>query len=244
MKNIVLKFGLMIGFTAFLFSCGSKTENNSEMTEEATEAPMDVVEEPAQEAVCIWNDNISIRETADPKGKWVTSISIGEKVELTGDAQTVTISGKDREYLKIKLQDGKEGWMRTDFLSVGGTIAAIKSASVSIYKRPDILTKTDKEFFTMDIVAIVKEKGDWLQVKGKRTGGSWFEEGWIKKTNSTTEEINVAVAVFYNKALRIKDTNKQKSELQSIVNNADFSTAIFIGYISEMIDNIGMEGEN
>ena len=217
-----------------LIGCGGQSGDETTTTGEdstTTEKPEEVAEEPKEpNAVCLWPEAISIREKADPKSKYLTAMYLGEKVFYLGDDQEV----EKRTYCKVKLQDGTEGYTRKDFLAVGFPVAVLEDAT--IYKRPDLLAKTDNKFARMSVIGVISEKEGWLEVKGKN--GSWFSEGWIKKDNVTNQEVDVVVAAYYTKAKMIKDEDKKKAEMQALTENDDLAGSIFMNEIREKMSEV------
>lgn len=186
-----------------------------------------------REGVCIW-DKIALRDKPEEKGKWLTAINLGEKVTYLEETEIDESGTKPREYVKIKLIDGKEGWALKDFVIIDG-LGAVFTADTEIYQRPDLLAKSGKSFSKMDIVAVISEKDDWLEVTGKRKDGNWIETGWIKAGNLSTKDVDVAVAVYARKAFEIKEKGKQQEEIRNIVDNQDFSSSVFISDLAEVI---------
>lgn len=219
-----------------IISCSGSTSKFEEVPEEgsAAEAPEEVVvsEKPA---VCFW-DNISVRQEPKSKGKWLTTISVGEKLTFLG-LTAVDSSDQNREYLKVKLADGTEGWSAADFIAVEAEVAVF-TEEVNFYNRPDLLTKSDKKFKKFTIVADLGSEGEWTEVKGKREDGKWFQKGWVKATNLSSDAIDIAVAKFADIALR-KETDEEKIEaLSEIVTNSDFQSSQFITEINTMVNEM------
>ncbi|WP_442267186.1 SH3 domain-containing protein [Tenacibaculum sp. ZS6-P6] len=206
-------------------STSVETNNNSE-TEKTSS-----VDDGSGDAICLL-DKLSVRETPSGKGKWITSMSLGEKVYFTGEKYIDSVSKKD--YFKVKLIDGKEGWSRAPFLAVNGKVGVmVKNASV--YKRPDLLTKTENEFSPMDIIAVIGNQDDWIQVKGKRTTGKYIEEVWVKSNNISDKSVDIATAKYASIAMTKPTMTERIKALQEIVENSDFSESIFINLINEKI---------
>ncbi len=205
-----------------LDSCNQPTSTQTD----TAQAESGTVEQKAEvAAVCIW-DNLSVRAAADSKSQWLTSISIGESLTLQGES-AVDSADNNREYVKVKLADGKEGWTQKTLLVEGGT-AAVFTQAVPIYKRPDLLTKTENTFSEMDIVAIKGVQEGWVEVTGKRKEGKWIETGWVKKESLSSNNVDIATAKFSRIALEETDTEKRKQALASIVENPDFAGSAFI----------------
>ncbi len=211
-----------------IFSCGSGSEqSDSEAKTSETEA-IETPEVTAVKAVCIWNE-VSVRATPDAKGKWLTSMSIGEVVEYLGEDAPDAQDAKNT-YAKVKLTDGAEGWSRKDFIIENGEVAVFLENN-TIYKRPDLLTKTDDQFSQMDIVAIKSTQGDWAEVTGKRKEGTWISTGWVKGNKLSKDGADVAVAKFGRVALDEEDPEVQIEEFKEILDNSDLRSSKFIPFI-------------
>ncbi|MCR9253404.1 MAG: SH3 domain-containing protein [bacterium] len=231
---------LAIALPVFLFSCGGGNTTESSNTEESTETTEtteEVVEAPEAkvvDAVCIW-DKVSVRATPDPKGKWLTSMSIGEKVTFLGETQVDSVDKKT--YYKVKLADDTEGWSRSEFVIPEGTVAVFLK-DTEIYKRPDLLTKAEKQYSQMDIVAVKSTQDDWLEVTGKRAEGKWIEKGWVKSGNISQDQIDVAVAKFGTQALAQEDDDKKMEALQEILDNGDLASSQFIPVLAQIVSEM------
>lgn len=228
MKNLIKTAPIIVAF--FLYNCGTKTEQvkDEEVTEakETSPAPVTENEVPTMPAVCIWKE-VGVKETAEEKGKYKTTIYLGEQISALTDT-TSEMSGKRRvKFRKIRLTDGTEGWVREDFIAVNSTPAACMKET-TIYRRPDFMTPSGKNFKMMDVVAVKSRSGEeWSEVIGKRAGDTWFSSGWVKTENLALSAVDVAFAVFYLKAQDIPDPAKREEEIQKILQNPDFSTSIF-----------------
>ena len=222
----------------FLFvSCSTATNDGGGTDENATESVSEpVVEE--KPAVCIWN-NISVRAEPSAKSKWITSISIGEELTYLGKS-AIDSTDKNREYLNIRLADDTEGWSVSDFIVIDGTVAVLLEDK-DIYKRPDLLTKSDRAFDMLDIIAISAEQGDWLEVVGKRADGKWIQKGWIKDGELSKKPIDVAVAKFAAAALELESKEAQMEALVEILNNSDFSSSYFITFVEDKLNELQLE---
>lgn len=236
MKKVSL-FTMVVSALLF-YACGSDSkpeQSTTEQTPVSGSADNMEKETTANTAVCIWQE-VGIREAADHDSKYLTSIFLGEEVFFYGETKSVTEEGKDVEYSEIILKDGTEGWIRSIFIVPAGKIAVVLNET-AIYKRPDILTKSNQAFRKMDVISIKPTgEADWLKVIGKSQDASWFYEGYIKSVNVTDNKIDVAVATYYLKAMAIKDEAKRKAALEDIVNNSDLQNSSFIKDLREIIN--------
>lgn len=185
------------------------------------------------EAVCIW-DNISLKESPDKSGKWLASISLGEKCIFLNNEKEDINGEKKTRYLKMQLKDGKEGWVQSDFIVVGGKAGVVTQDAV-IYSRPDLLTITGKSFSKMDIIGVKGIQNDFIEVAGKRKDGKWIETGWIKAPNISNSEIDIAVAKYAAKALAATESGKRDAAIREIVDNNDLKGSVFIADLKNMI---------
>jgi len=185
------------------------------------------------DAVCIW-DNLSLKESPDKDGKWLASISLGEKCIFLNSEKEDINGDKKTRYLKIRLQDGKEGWVQSDFIVVDGKPGVIIQDAI-IYSRPDLLTKTAKSFSKMDIIGVKGNQNDFVEVAGKRKDGKWIETGWVKASYISYSEIDIAVAKYAVKALTMEETGKRDAAIKEIVDNRDFQGSAFIASLKELL---------
>ena len=230
-------YSVLVIFFALFFSCSSNSENSSDTPEEeplATETtpveePLEIEKSPA---VCIW-DKVSVREAPSKKGKWITSLSIGESLTYLGIDSVV---GKNT-YVKVLLNDGNEGWAREDFI-VNNAKPAVVLGDIDLYSRPDLLTKTGKKFSMMDIVSSIEKQDDWMQIKGKRTNGKWIENGWVKAQHISFESVDIATAKFAKQALEIEDPHKKVEAIDEIINNPSLSKSQFILNLETLVTEL------
>jgi len=185
------------------------------------------------DAVCIW-DNISLKESPGKDGKWLASLSLGEKCLYLNSDKEETNGEKKTRYLKIRLQDGKEGWVQSDFIVLDGKPGVILQDAV-VYSRPDLLTKTEKSFSKMDIIGVKGEQNDFIEVTGKRKSGKWIENGWIKASNISYSEVDIAVAKYAAKALATTDKEKRDAAIKEIVENKDFQASAFTAGLRDLL---------
>jgi len=189
-------------------------------------------------AICLWKE-LSLRETAGADGKWLTSALLGEKMDYTGNSETLEEKGKEITYHQVRLGDGTQGWVRSEFVALNA-LSGTFTAKSKIYKRPDILTATDNEFDEMDFVAVLSEKDGWYEVKGKRPADKWFVSGYVKSENVSTEEVDVAFSVLYQKAMAKEDETEQQEALAALLEEGSLKQSVFAPQLKEQLE--GMKG--
>jgi SH3-like domain-containing protein len=229
---MIKKSFLILSLSVFLFNCGNKSgESNTSGNLEASAGSSD--EAKKNFSVCVWN-KVALRETPEEKGKYLTSVNLAEKLEFLNETEEDESGSKKREYIKVKLMDGKEGWIIKDFV-VNNAQPAVFKSSVEIYARPDLLAKTEKAFSKMDVVAVSETQGDWCKVTGKRSGGTWIDQGWVKSADLSYDEKDLAVSVYTAHALLQSNKEKQAEELQKIVDNKDLEGSVFINDLRDKL---------
>lgn len=171
---------------------------------------------------------------AEPAGKWKASVTFGEEMTLLGETETAE---KDkREYEKVRLLDGKEGWVRADLISKGSKLAALKS-DAQIYKRPSISNITDNTVGMGELVVIKQEVDEFSEFVSRNDAGNKRKSGWLLGSKALTMvETDIAASVMLGKAMAEKNPIKRKEKLEQIVNNDMFSGSIFLSKAEAMLE--------
>ena len=213
MKTLILAAVIIISFATL--SCspaksdGAAVADTTQAQAVTTIAPINVV---------TWNE-VGVRATPGEKGKYVTSVYLGEHVELAGDTASEVSGSKRNHYHKVILADGNAGWIRDEFLAVDVHPAAVM-AEAQIYKRPDIATVTEKSFATGDFIVVKKVEGEFVEVSGKLEGEKWFTTGFIQARNISYTPIEVQYVALKRRAAE-ETKEKVKTALQAQLINSD-----------------------
>ena len=231
-----LYLSIFILTICLLFSCKGKKKDITSSIDSTGK-----VVETEVYAVCIW-DKISLRETPTDKGKYLTSLNIGEKCTYMDESKEDKTGKKPVTYHKIQLQNKQEGWVPSDYVILKSRPAAF-TKEADVYSRPDLLTKAGKVFSIMDIVAVKSEQGDFTEVVGKRKTGKWIETGWVKSGNITYNDIDIAAAKYGSKALLIEDKQKRNIAINEIINNSDLKSSVFIDILSNILNDANVSDE-
>src|SRR5687767_4811978 len=106
-------FSIILLCSIIIIGCTPTSEQSGQSTAstEATTPSAEASAPAAKQAVCIWKE-ISIKESPEEKGKYKTTIYLGEKISFTGDTATDLSTEKKNKYVKVKLIDNTEGWVR------------------------------------------------------------------------------------------------------------------------------------
>ncbi|HEY0653189.1 MAG TPA: SH3 domain-containing protein [Chryseosolibacter sp.] len=220
MKAILYTF-----FVLTVVSCSSST---SDFKSQTTGDPQEdtVAKSQLPSGLCIWKE-VAVRETPSEKGKYLTSVSLGEKFEVSADTASETVNGKKSVYHLIKLSDGTTGWVRETFIAINAKAGAFTQDAV-LYKRPDLMTASKKSFNYLDFVAIKGSNNDgWSEVIGKRKGDTWFSTGWVRTETLTTLEVDVHFSALYNVIMEIPEEVQRQEELDKLFLSDMLAESVF-----------------
>ena len=219
---------LFLAITFFAFGCGNM-KNESTSATDTTDVASDngTTAASVNNGLCLWKE-LSVKAEPIEKGKYLTSLSQGEQFVALTDTTSEVVGNKRTHYQKIQLTDGKEGWVRADLIAVNARPATFIIES-SVYKRPDLLTSTKKQFSLMDFVAVKATHTDgWVEVVGKRKGDTWFTSGWVKSESLSYDQVDVAFAILYARASEIEDVNERDNQIRGLYANQQFVTSRFV----------------
>lgn len=203
-----------------LASCKEGQANEGEIVteEEVPVVPKDTL--PLhRSAVCVWSPYASLRQepgrrlyTKDGETNWMLYIRYGEVVELLDS----TIHMNKRDYMKIRLKDGKEGWVQ-EYLFEKYAKPAVVLQRTELYRRPDQMTLRDDFLEPGEIIVLIQDPE-------KPSGKSWYhvssnrkiKKGWIHQPNHiSTSSRDVKAALLYAKARNTKATDQKLERLRS-----------------------------
>jgi hypothetical protein len=227
----------LLSFGIILSSCKSSTNETANSNAADSSAKAGNTTAPAEaKAICIWDKASLIDKPEIKTGKWLSAISLGESVIYLEESVDET-TDKKRTFHKVRLSDGKEGWVQGEFVVPNATAAAI-TETTSLYKRPDLSTVSKNSFEPFDVIAVISEKDDWIEVIGKRRAGTWIDKGYIKHKAYSQSEKDIAVAIYVSRALSKTKVEDKVAELKKIQDNADLSGSSFDVQIGDLLDQL------
>jgi len=193
------------------------------------EAPAKPPEPPkAIPTVCIWDEGV-LRSEATLKSSLVSNMALGEKVIWLGGSSIDTV--KNITFLNVELSDGTTGWASKSLLATDA-FPAVTVIKEFIYRRPDLVTETKVMFEPMEILAVTKVAGDWVEVVGEKN----MKSGWIHAKNVSKTDTDVAVAILAKKALAEKEVAKKVEKIEFILKNAAFKGSVFESKLEEELE--------
>ncbi len=221
----LIKYLTIAMLSMVLFSCGSETTKKTETKEEKEEVKVE-----KKGAVTIRN-GLSVRAEPNKDGKWLSRLSLGEKVVYLGKSKVDSTEKQNYEYHYVELSDGSKVWAYAYGLLIDAKPAVVIDET-PIYKRPDLVTKSDEDVEVMEFVAIVGEKDEWIEIvsAGKK------KKGWIKKENVVKNDQDVAVSIMAYKSLKNKEGEIELEKIPAFIEEIPYSDSRFIDYLQNMYD--------
>nr|WP_298996886.1 SH3 domain-containing protein [uncultured Allomuricauda sp.] len=224
---------ILITLLTLLTGCGNKSKSEINKDEQSNTSPNTSRDNTKEEeemvnAICLW-PKVGLRDKPGRKNaKYLTTIYFGETVEFLNQKKQAEDS---KEYIKIKLSDGTEGWAYEYLFSIGGKLGVVKKP-FEIYKRPDIMTFEGKKLNPMDMVVLSETtQKDWFNVVGFKKE----KKGWIQNMDNLLMDDNtIKMGILYRRALDETETKKYDL-LENIVNNPNFKNNELIRYVTEAL---------
>lgn len=185
---------------------------------------------PAEEivAVCISN-GVPIREYPRKDGKWTSSMNLGETAIYLGET-VADSTDKVREFHKLKLSDGTSQWTRSYGIILGAKPAAVVKKT-PIYKRPELVTKTDRFFGPAEFLVVVNEKNEWVEV----IGAEKRKKGWIHKNVLSLQNEDIAIATLAHKSLLDKNGNILPDKLGKFLEDLPYQDAQLVVFLQQLL---------
>ncbi len=187
-------------------------------------------------AICIYDkaglrvEPSQKRYTSEGKENYLETVRYGEMVEFLGEVQEVE---KERTvYMKVRLQDQKEGWAFEYAFEKDAQRGAMIKAS-PLYRRPDLMTLRDDTLKPGEIVAVIQRQGDWLQVSGRNKG----KKGWIQvRDNVSLREKDVYIALLFHKANESPDAIRAE-RLSNVLEDQQAAGSLLRELVQETLEN-------
>ena len=226
-----LLYLLLFAFLFFSACADQGTEQSSssiQIDSISTEAPTSQTDY----AICLWN-KVGLRDAPGRNAKYLETIQYGEQVELLGESQE--LSEEKRTYIKVRLSDDQEGWVNEYLFAINGVIG-VANQLIEIYKRPDIMASSGKEFDRGEIAVITRsDKEGWMEILGKeKKKAGWIQEG----DNLSTEEIDVETVVRYQLAMAEASSEEKLKALEAISTTDKYGGSVFLDLVQTQINSL------
>ncbi len=149
---------------------------------------------------------------------WLENLTIGDKVTLTSRVSKFKQDGDDREFIKVKAPDGKEGWVRTLMLSMKSSLAVVKVDKSLVYSEPREVKITSKYISNMTLVAVLQDgsTGSFAKVQAyDRAQKRFFTDAtFVSVDDLTTSDVDINATILYTTAVSSDDQGIKKNLLK------------------------------
>ena len=175
---------------------------------------------------CVWPTS-NLLDSPSKIAKRLSTIYYGEKVEYLGKRDFV--ESENRNYVRVKLFDGKEGWVNEYLFTRNGELAVMMDQS-RIYLRPRTVSTITGEFFEPgELVVKGNAVNGWVEVTSKEKR----KYGWIKESEHISQdEEDLKMASLLDNALSEKDEEKRNLKIANFEKEAQASSSSFYKIIS------------
>lgn len=237
-QNFWVTWGIAVSGLLFLASSCQDSGAYSPMAEDVPE--LEKLEDSTlfsqdKTAICVW-PIVGLRQepgrkeyTSNGETNYMVPIFYGEQVELLG--KTDTVRSEDRVYMKIRLQDGKEGWVYTELFEENGVLAVVLD-SAELYRRPDLMTLRDEALHPGEIIVLLERKDDWLHVSGNKK----TKKGWTKVARKFAfDNEDLKIGLLLAKAEESASVDSQRSRLQEILANPELAQSELIELVKQRL---------
>lgn len=229
MKKSLISISLLLLISLLFTGCNGSdaSSTNTASTDTNTTTESKVVETPTPEpksipAVIAYNNGALLRN--DPGGDTIYTFIKGETCTWLGFIE----KGKDnRNYYKIKNNDGDEGWVLNLAVAVNAHPAVVVTSELLLTK--DGKSYSDYEIQSNEIVAVYEDTDDIRQgyylIAYSPTNNHWPEltQGLIPKESVTLDAADIDAISFIQSVIDIdpttvtelledKDMNEKKRE--------------------------------
>ncbi|MEL6134727.1 MAG: SH3 domain-containing protein [Bacteroidota bacterium] len=195
-------------------------------------------------AICMW-PAAGLRQepgrntyTSDKETNYITAIQYGEKVEVLPDIEP--IEKENRLYMKVRLTDGKEGWVH-DYIFERYAKLGVVTKETEIYRRPDLMTLRDTRLKPGQIIVVIndpavpKVNANWYHVSSYKK----IPKGWIHQGNHITMHIrDVRAALLLARAKGIRNKEKRLERLNEILATDGITESPIRPFISAAIQEL------
>ncbi|MEO0899030.1 MAG: hypothetical protein AAFY71_21640 [Bacteroidota bacterium] len=242
---ILLASLVMVFFSSCNQGLATDTPENQEPLSDLPKESLPI----GKSAVCIWTPYASLRHepgkkyyTKDKKPNWICTIRYGERVEYLDS--TYRVENEKKDYIKVRLKDGNEGWTQAYLFEKEG-IPAVVLDKTELYRRPDPMTLRDDVLEPGNIIVVIKDStstknSPWMHVSGKRK----YKKGWIYETDHiSTSTRDVKASLLFYKANESKSTEEKLERLQAILEMPGFDKSPLYATVQEKIKQVENEAQ-
>lgn len=191
----------------------------------------------ATEAFVLLNNAALFKEKSLGQLEWLENLTVGDKLSVVSGVIKAKYNGAEREYYKVKTPGGKEGFVRTIFLGIGGTLGVVKVESSFVYSEPRDVKITDRTLLRGQIVVVLKEGAtdQFIQVVGyDEAKDSAFTSAFVAKEEVSINDVDANAVILLAVAKAQKNVTLKKNLLT--VASTKYSTSVFMDLINAQLN--------
>ena len=162
---------------------------------------------------------------------WTENLTLGDKVTLQNRTSKFKQDGEDKEFVRVKAPDGKDGWVRTPYLSMKSSLAIVKADKAVIYSEPREVKITSKFVSNMTLVAVLQDgsTGGFAKIQGyDRAQKRLFTDStFVSLDDLTMADADINAVILYTVAVSSDDLALKKNLLKVAL--AKYGSTIFLG---------------
>jgi hypothetical protein len=164
------------------------------------------------------------------------SIPLGEKLALLGQTAKAAQSGKDRDFLQVKRDSGKEGWVRADYVVPSSILAVVTADDAVIYTEARNTAATGSLVPKMTVLVIHSDSGGqaFIRVTFYDPAAKVLSRGvQLKNEGVSSRPDDVQAAILFQLAAGSKNQVQKEAFLKSAAK--DHPGSAFIVQIQEAL---------
>jgi uncharacterized protein YgiM (DUF1202 family) len=189
----------------------------------------------ASEAFVLLNNTSVYKEKSMGVLDWAEAVTIGDKVTLTSGIVKMKVDGKEKEYYKVKLASGHEGFIRSILLGVGGTLGAVKADGVFTYSEPRDVKITERTLSRAQVVVVLKDStsADFIHIVGYEEAKDYPFDTYVGVSDVSINDVDLQALILLSVAKGQKNAAVKKNLLTMAANK--YSTSQFLDLVNAQL---------
>jgi hypothetical protein len=179
----------------------------------------------------------SLSEETNKVLKAIDYLTLGDIVMLIGRTAAYADAGTQRDFTRVKAPNGKEGWVRTQYIASKASLAIVKADQAAIYTEPRTVKLTSKYINAMVLVAVLQDgsSSTYAKVQGfdSAQNSLFTDSTYVRTDDLTTLAADVSAAILYNVSKATKDAAVKKNLLR--VARLKYGSSMFTPKIDEAL---------
>lgn len=187
------------------------------------------------EAFVLLNNASIFREKSMGNLEFAETATLGDKVVVQGGIVKAKFDGKERDYYKVKLPSGKEGFIRANVLGIGGTLGVVKADGVLTYSEPRDVKVTDRSLSRAQVAVVLKDGStdQFIHVVGYEDAKDLPFDLYVASSDVSINDVDLSAVILLTVAKSQKNPAVKKNLLTAAVNK--YSTSQFMDLVQAQL---------